>query len=133
MKRRERAVEHAGRPCAIKVNGSAAAREMRDALDRSSLQGGRDLRLQVLRCNGAIDHDGVDLDALWRDCRSEIPGAILACQIEYLITSAIAATNQLCQRLFVALRRGDVGEADRARSFCGAAADAQHRQRAKLF
>src|SRR5262245_43169613 len=117
MKRRERVVEHAGRPRAIKVNGSAAPREMGDTVDGSSLQGGRDLRRQLLRRNGTIDHDDVDLDALRRHRCSEIPDAILTCQIEYLLTSAIAAANQLCQRLLIALSRGEVGEANRARGF----------------
>src|SRR5262245_61077002 len=132
MKRRERTVEGASRPCAIKVNDSAAAREMRDAVNCSSLKGCHDRRRQVLRRNSAIDLDSVDLDALKRHRCSEIPGAILACQIEYPITPAIAAANQVCQRLFVALSRGDVGEANRARGFCGAAANRQHRQRDKL-
>src|SRR5262245_24564066 len=111
MKRDERAVEHTGRPCAIKVNGCAAAREMGDALDCSSFKGGSDCQRQVLRCNGTVDHEGVDLDALGRHRSGEIAGTILACEIEYFITSAIMAANQLRQRLFVAVGRSDVGEA----------------------
>src|SRR5262249_43769602 len=127
MKRRECAVEDTRRPRAIKVNGGAAAREMHDGNNCPGLEGGRDLWRQESCGEGAIDHDGLDPNALGCHCSSEVAGPILACEMEYFITSMTAAADQLRQRLVVAIGGGDVGEAHGAGGLGGAAAHRQHR------
>src|SRR5690242_339133 len=110
MKRRERAVEDARPARAIKVNGGTPAGEMRDPVDRSSLEGGRDLRRQVLRRDGPVDYDGLNADAPGRHCGGKIASAVLACEIEYPVTVTIAVADQLRQRPLIAIGRSDFTE-----------------------
>src|SRR5438093_13354807 len=110
MKRRKCAVEDARRPRAIKVNGGAPAREVRDPIDCSAREGSRDLRRQLLRRDSAVDHDGVDADTLGRHRGGETTGTVLAREIEYFITSAISATDEVRQRLLIAIGGSDFTE-----------------------
>src|SRR5947207_618166 len=94
MERSKRAVEDANRPRAIKVNDRAATREMHDPVNLSDAQRRRGCVGQALGSNRAIDHDGLEPDAVRRDRYGEVAGAILPDQIEYLFTSSHSVANE---------------------------------------
>src|SRR5262249_20362795 len=129
MKRRERAVEDARPPRTIKVNGGTPAGEMDDPVDRSGLESGRNLRPEGLRRDGPADYDGFNADAPGRHCAGKIASAVLACEVEYLVTVTVTAADQLRQRPLIGIGRSDFTETYGTGGLGGATADRQHRQR----
>ena len=76
---------------------------MQDPVNLSGTQRRRRRVGQALGSNRAIDHDGLDPDAVRRDRYGEVTGAILPDQIEYLFTSHHPVANELRECLLIAV------------------------------